>query len=347
MDEATLTAALRSLATEPVVHTSPSADARLRAHRLQWGRRAGAAGLVVVVGLVAGGVTIQQHGTNSGTAGATSDWQRDLAEKSFPNHATSQTVVVMDSKTGSVLSVAYWQNQHLCAATVVSGRVQSSQCASVTPSATAPLTVANLGDGTTFASVRADVREVKARTTDGQVHGLHPMGGEGFPYRVVVATGKVVSLRAYDTAGKQLGDAVAGPDALQIAQVKAVEPCATAVSPLPPSELPDRTGDSCYQLAPTSMTIVPKSVQAISDVTQGWLVTVALNAHDQQAFGELTQRVTTQPAPANQLAFVVDGKVQSAPTIQEAITGGNLQLTGGSDSFSQAQVQALAAELAG
>jgi preprotein translocase subunit SecD len=72
-----------------------------------------------------------------------------------------------------------------------------------------------------------------------------------------------------------------------------------------------------------------------------------LDGQDQVGFGQLTQRVTTQPQPKNQLAIVFDGKVLSAPTIEQAITGGQFQITGGATAFTKDQAQALAADLSG
>ena len=42
--------------------------------------------------------------------------------------------------------------------------------------------------------------------------------------------------------------------------------------------------------------------------------------------------MTSLPSPLNQVAIVLDGVVQSAPTINEAIDGGQAQITGGSAS---------------
>ncbi|MFM8937643.1 MAG: protein translocase subunit SecD, partial [Actinomycetota bacterium] len=56
-------------------------------------------------------------------------------------------------------------------------------------------------------------------------------------------------------------------------------------------------------------------------------------------FGQLTQDVVNLPAPQNQVAIVLDGVVVSAPRINEAILGGQAQITG---SFSQLEAQDLA-----
>jgi preprotein translocase subunit SecD len=43
--------------------------------------------------------------------------------------------------------------------------------------------------------------------------------------------------------------------------------------------------------------------------------------------------------------MVMDGVVQSAPSIEQAISGGSAQITGGNEGFTQAQVLSLAKEL--
>ena len=71
----------------------------------------------------------------------------------------------------------------------------------------------------------------------------------------------------------------------------------------------------------------------------GWYVSLKFTGDGTKKFGELTQSVTSLADPLNRVAIVLDGVVVSAPRINEAILGGNAQITG---SFTQVQAQDLA-----
>ncbi len=73
--------------------------------------------------------------------------------------------------------------------------------------------------------------------------------------------------------------------------------------------------------------------------TGQWQVNLTFTGDGADKFADVTTRVTTLQPPRNQVAIVLDAAVVSAPTIQEAITGGQAQITG---SFSQAEAQGLA-----
>jgi preprotein translocase subunit SecD len=68
-------------------------------------------------------------------------------------------------------------------------------------------------------------------------------------------------------------------------------------------------------------------------------VLLTFNGEGTTKFGNLTARVTSLPAPQNQVAIVLDGLVVSAPRITEAIPSGNAQITG---AFSQQEANDLA-----
>lgn len=55
-----------------------------------------------------------------------------------------------------------------------------------------------------------------------------------------------------------------------------------------------------------------------------WIVSLEFNAEGAKKFGELTRRLVGQP-----MAIFFNGELQSAPRINEEITGGNAQITGG------------------
>ena len=74
-----------------------------------------------------------------------------------------------------------------------------------------------------------------------------------------------------------------------------------------------------------------------SGSTPGWRVTFVLSSAGSKIFGDVTTKLVNK-----QLAIVVDQQVISAPTVQEAITQGSGEITGG---FSEQEAKDLATEL--
>ncbi|MBC6457726.1 SecDF P1 head subdomain-containing protein [Actinomadura sp. HBU206391] len=102
------------------------------------------------------------------------------------------------------------------------------------------------------------------------------------------------------------------------------------------SGVPDVDGTQCYRLAPgMTVTRLEKLEAALAKNGAGWQVLIELGPADSGAFGSLTRQVATEQPPRNQLALVVDGKVLSAPSVQEPITGGEIQITTGSSGTRQ------------
>ncbi|MGA0443032.1 MAG: protein translocase subunit SecD [Candidatus Nanopelagicaceae bacterium] len=104
----------------------------------------------------------------------------------------------------------------------------------------------------------------------------------------------------------------------------------------------DRNSFSRYLLAPA--VVVGRDVRGATAAidpqsASGWFVSLDFNGDGTKKFGQLTQDVVNLPAPQNQVAIVLDGVVASAPRINEAILGGQAQITG---SFSQIEAQDLA-----
>jgi len=104
----------------------------------------------------------------------------------------------------------------------------------------------------------------------------------------------------------------------------------------------DRNSFSRYLLAPA--VVVGRDVRGATAAidpqsASGWFVSLDFNGDGTKKFGQLTQDVVNLPAPQNQVAIVLDGVVVSAPRINEAILGGQAQITG---SFSQIEAQDLA-----
>ncbi|MFC0863920.1 protein translocase subunit SecD [Sphaerimonospora cavernae] len=80
-----------------------------------------------------------------------------------------------------------------------------------------------------------------------------------------------------------------------------------------------------------------------TDPTTGeWIVQVGFKSKGASQFADITRRITSLPAPRNQLANVLDGVVVVAPTIEEAIPGGSARISG---SFTQVTATELADQL--
>ncbi|GIH70764.1 protein translocase subunit SecD [Sphaerimonospora thailandensis] len=80
-----------------------------------------------------------------------------------------------------------------------------------------------------------------------------------------------------------------------------------------------------------------------TDPTTGeWIVQVSFKSKGASQFADITRRITSLPAPRNQLANVLDGVVVVAPTIEEAIPGGSARISG---SFNQVTATELADQL--
>lgn len=104
----------------------------------------------------------------------------------------------------------------------------------------------------------------------------------------------------------------------------------------------DKDGVGRYLLAPAQ--VVGRDVKTASasidaQSAAGWYVSLDFTGDGTKKFGSLTQAVVDLPAPQNQVAIVLDGVVISAPRINEAILGGQAQITG---SFTQLEAQDLA-----
>ena len=103
-----------------------------------------------------------------------------------------------------------------------------------------------------------------------------------------------------------------------------------------------RDGGARFILAPAK--VIGRDVKTASAAidqqgASGWYVSLKFTGDGTKKFGELTQSVVNLADPLNRVAIVLDGVVVSAPRINEAILGGNAQITG---SFTQVQAQDLA-----
>ncbi len=106
----------------------------------------------------------------------------------------------------------------------------------------------------------------------------------------------------------------------------------------------DATGTAKYILGPVEL-----DGDSISDASAGmvqtsgaWAVNIVFNNKGTDAFTQVSQRLYPLTSPLNQFAFVLDGDVLSAPSMNAIITDGKPQITG---SFTQESAQVLADQL--
>jgi preprotein translocase subunit SecD len=95
-----------------------------------------------------------------------------------------------------------------------------------------------------------------------------------------------------------------------------------------------RDGGNRYRLAPAALVGADVGrATAVPGIGAQWTVYVAFTPGTQQRFTALTASLVDQ-----QVAMVLDGTVQSAPTVEEAIPGG-AQLTAGNAGYSEARAR--------
>ncbi|ELS51863.1 protein translocase subunit SecD [Streptomyces viridochromogenes] len=71
----------------------------------------------------------------------------------------------------------------------------------------------------------------------------------------------------------------------------------------------------------------------------GWTVTMEFTDAGAKKFGEITGKLAQNQQPQNQFAIVLDGDVVSDPSVSQALTGGNAEISG---NFTQESAQSLA-----
>ncbi|NXY97603.1 protein translocase subunit SecD [Streptomyces sp. BR123] len=82
-----------------------------------------------------------------------------------------------------------------------------------------------------------------------------------------------------------------------------------------------------------------KEAKGVIDPQRGqWIVTMQFTDKGADKFAKITGELATKQAPQNQFAIVLDGKVISDPSVSQALTGGNAEISGG---FTQQSAQDL------
>lgn len=106
----------------------------------------------------------------------------------------------------------------------------------------------------------------------------------------------------------------------------------------------DATGTAKYILGPVEL-----NGEAISDASAGlvqttnqWAVNIVFNGEGTEKFSAISSRLYPLSTPLNQFAFILDGDVLSAPSMNGIITDGKPQITG---QFTQETAQTLADQL--
>jgi preprotein translocase subunit SecD len=98
----------------------------------------------------------------------------------------------------------------------------------------------------------------------------------------------------------------------------------------------DLTGSALKQA--TAQFIAPGTQGLQANVQPGWRVAFTLDGEGSAKFADVTTRLVNQQPPMNQFAIVLDDVIQSAPSVNEAITGGSAEITG---DFTEAEAKNL------
>ncbi|MFE1645071.1 protein translocase subunit SecD [Microbacterium sp. P01] len=106
----------------------------------------------------------------------------------------------------------------------------------------------------------------------------------------------------------------------------------------------DTTGSVKYILGPVELdgTAIDDATFGLQQTNGQWAVNLNFDDAGTQTFGEISQRLYGKTAPLNQFAFVLDGSVLSAPSMNGVILDGNPSITG---SFTQETAKTLADQL--
>ncbi|MFZ2625316.1 MAG: protein translocase subunit SecD [Propionibacterium sp.] len=104
-------------------------------------------------------------------------------------------------------------------------------------------------------------------------------------------------------------------------------------------------GTTKYLLGPEliSGTHVTDAQAAIPQGEVAWVVSLKFDSEGTDRFSKATTQLAQQTSPMNQFAIVLDGKVVSAPSVSQAITGGSAEISGGN--INESSSKALANEL--
>lgn len=111
----------------------------------------------------------------------------------------------------------------------------------------------------------------------------------------------------------------------------------------------DDSGTAKYLLGPVELSgdVITDATAQMGTTSTGattgeWVVQIIMNKKGADTFGKISTRLYGAPEPQNQFAFVLDGHVLSAPTMQGQILDGRPSISG---QFTQESAKALADQL--
>lgn len=162
---------------------------------------------------------------------------------------------------------------------------------------------------------------------------------------VLLMIGAIVSaLQASD------GEDSAASSALQLRPVVSGqtldgETCPPPVTTADSATLCSKDGSVVVEAGPVVVDgadVTAAEASAAPGPDQGWLVLVTLNDQGTSDLSAATSAAVTSPPPANRIAVIVDDVVVTVPEVSEAITTGQLEIGGLTESEAQDLAQRLA-----
>lgn len=137
----------------------------------------------------------------------------------------------------------------------------------------------------------------------------------------------------------------------RMAELQAYD-CSAEVASNAPEDEPliacEENGSAKYLLGPVELdgTVIDDATAGREQQSGRWTVNLVFDAKGTEIFGKVSQRLNAnrlaQQSPRDQFAFVLDGKVLSAPTMQAVILNGKPSISG---NFTQESAKALADQL--
>ncbi|MEE2815148.1 MAG: protein translocase subunit SecD, partial [Actinomycetota bacterium] len=137
----------------------------------------------------------------------------------------------------------------------------------------------------------------------------------------------------------------------RLAELQAYD-CSAEVASNAPEDEPliacEENGSAKYLLGPVELdgTVIDDATAGREQQSGRWTVNLVFDAKGTEIFGKVSQRLNAnrlaQQSPRDQFAFVLDGKVLSAPTMQAVILNGKPSISG---NFTQESAKALADQL--
>ncbi len=175
----------------------------------------------------------------------------------------------------------------------------------------------------------AGLRGVEVAVDGGQI----TVTGEGGDDEALQSLGRTAELGFRPVTGLQAVD----KDACQVREGTASEPlttCGKDTVGTPTQYVLERVALPGTEIA---------RAEAVHDTTMSaWIVNLEFTSKGAAHFADVTAKLSQQTSPANQFAIVLDGEVISAPAVNQAITGGEAQISG---SFTENSARELAAQL--